>query len=61
MKILWSLLITVIPEIPQHIADAIERAMSINSNDRFATVEEFWQALEPDTIVEEEPLPSIAR
>jgi serine/threonine protein kinase len=48
-----------IPEIPQHIADAIERAMSINSNDRFATVEEFWQALEPDSIVEEEPVPSI--
>jgi eukaryotic-like serine/threonine-protein kinase len=49
----------VIPEIPQHVADAIERAMSINSNDRFATVEEFWQALEPDAIVEEEPLPSM--
>ena len=50
---------TVISEIPQHIADAIERAMSINSNDRFATVEEFWQALEPDSIVEEEPVPSL--
>lgn len=49
----------VIAEIPQHIADAIERAMSINSNDRFATVEEFWQALEPDSIGEEEPLPSM--
>jgi serine/threonine protein kinase len=49
-----------IPEIPQHIADAIERAMAINSDDRFATVEEFWQALEPDSIAEEEPvLPSV--
>ncbi len=45
-----------IPEIPQHIADAIERAMAINSSDRFATVEEFWQALEPASIEEEEPL-----
>ncbi len=49
----------VITEIPQHIADAIERAMSINSNDRFATVEEFWQALEPDSIIEEDPMPSL--
>jgi eukaryotic-like serine/threonine-protein kinase len=48
----------VVPEIPQHVADAIERAMSINSNDRFATVEEFWQALEPDAIAEEEPAPA---
>ncbi len=44
------------PEIPQHVADAIERAMAINSNDRFATIEEFWQALEPDFIIEEEPV-----
>ncbi len=44
-----------IPEIPQHVADAIERAMAINSADRFATVEEFWQALEPVSLLEEEP------
>lgn len=43
------------PEIPQYIADAIERAMAINSSDRFATIEEFWQALKPDAIAEEEP------
>jgi eukaryotic-like serine/threonine-protein kinase len=43
-----------LPEIPQHIADAIERAMAINSNDRFATVEEFWEALEPASIEKEE-------
>lgn len=48
-----------IPEIPQHIADAIERAMAINSNDRFATVEEFWQALAPDAIAEEDPAPAV--
>lgn len=33
------------PDIPWAIAMAIERAMSISSNDRFATVEEFWQEL----------------
>jgi len=40
------------PHIPQHIADAIYRAMAINSNDRFATVEEFWQVLNAQPIVE---------
>lgn len=34
-----------LPSIPQHIADAIHRALAVNSNDRFATVDEFWQAL----------------
>src|SRR6266566_2605007 len=33
------------PDVPWAIAMAIERAMSISSNDRFATVEEFWQEL----------------
>jgi hypothetical protein len=30
---------------PQHISDAIQRAMDMNNESRFATVEEFWQAL----------------
>jgi eukaryotic-like serine/threonine-protein kinase len=34
-----------IPQVPQYLADAITHAMAINSNDRFASVEEFWQAL----------------
>src|SRR5437763_4992437 len=33
------------PAVPKAVAAAIERAMSISSNDRFATVEEFWQEL----------------
>jgi len=33
------------PDVPWAIAMTIERAMSISSNDRFATVEEFWQEL----------------
>jgi eukaryotic-like serine/threonine-protein kinase len=36
------------PDIPQHIADAIHRALSINSNDRFSTVERLWQAFETE-------------
>jgi serine/threonine protein kinase len=35
----------VVPEVPWAIATAIERAMSISSDDRFTTVEEFWQEL----------------
>jgi serine/threonine protein kinase len=34
------------PNIPQDIAQPIHRALAINSNDRFSSVEEFWQAFE---------------
>ncbi len=33
------------PHVPIHIATAIHRALSIKSSDRFATVEQFWQAV----------------
>ena len=36
---------TLVPAISQHVADTIQKAMAINSQDRFATVEEFWQTL----------------
>ena len=39
-----------VPALAQHIAIAIHRALAINSNDRFATVEEFWQALNARSI-----------
>jgi serine/threonine protein kinase len=35
----------VTPDVPWPVATAIEQAMSISSEDRFATVEEFWQEL----------------
>jgi serine/threonine protein kinase len=35
----------VAPDVPWAVAIAIEQAMSISSEDRFATVEEFWQVL----------------
>lgn len=31
--------------VPQHIADAIYRAMAVDMNDRFPTVQDFWQEL----------------
>ena len=36
---------TLVPAIPVAISDILQKAMSINSSDRFATVDEFWQAL----------------
>ncbi len=37
-----------VPAIPAPVAEAIQRAMSLKSNDRFPTVEEFHQALKAD-------------
>ena len=44
-----------VPDVPAHVSDAIHRAMAINSNDRFASVEEFWQALNAHPIEDEAP------
>ena len=38
-----------VPEVPRHIADAIQRAMSIGPNSRFNSVDEFWQAMNDQT------------
>ncbi len=35
----------VVPTIPTTVAQAIHRAMSINTHDRFSTMEQFWDAL----------------
>lgn len=40
------------PFVPEPIAVAIQRALSLNSNERFATVEQFWQALSSYKIAE---------
>jgi eukaryotic-like serine/threonine-protein kinase len=48
------------PDVPAHIADAIHHAMSINSNERFPTVEEFWQALNAQPISAQRALPAVA-
>ena len=45
-----------VPTIPLHISRAIERAMAIKMTHRFATVREFWQALQGESI----PQPSIS-
>lgn len=33
------------PDVPQHVINAIYRAMALDMNDRFPTVQEFWRAL----------------
>lgn len=43
------------PTLPVTSAQAIQRAMSINSEDRFETVEEFWQALTEHATTEHAP------
>jgi serine/threonine protein kinase len=44
------------PNVPQHISDAICKAMSINKNERFATVEEFWQAMNALPVEDDSPV-----
>src|SRR5260370_41352822 len=38
----------VVPAIPMHVADAVHRAMSLSSNDCFASAQQFEQALKTD-------------
>lgn len=40
---------TLVPTISSSVADVLRRAMAINSNDRFTSIEEFWQALQTCT------------
>jgi eukaryotic-like serine/threonine-protein kinase len=45
-----------VPAIPAHVAEAIQRAMSLNSSDRFPTAEQFTQALK-SALVQQPPEP----
>jgi len=48
-----------VPDIPPHIEQAVYHAMAIDSNDRFATVEDFWQALNAGPIPQPLPVPVV--
>ena len=48
-----------IPSLPMPVAQAIQRAMSIRSDDRFPTVVQFWQALNANANWQEPPAPTI--
>ncbi len=43
-----------VQDVPQDVSDAINCAMAVNSNDRFATVEEFWRILAAHHVENEE-------
>ena len=50
----------VAPDVPWAVAMAIERAMSISSAERFATVEEFWQEFASHAPRQQVPAPDLA-
>lgn len=50
---------TLMPTISLSVSDAIQHAMSIYKQDRFATVEAFWQALHADSKELQEPSPPL--
>ena len=37
---------SVVPAVPSHVAHAINRSMSLDVDERFSSIEEFWQALQ---------------
>jgi eukaryotic-like serine/threonine-protein kinase len=48
------------PNVPQHIADAIYRAMAVDINDRFLTVQDFWKELNAQPVEDyQSPVPVV--
>ena len=50
---------TVVPSIPIPIAEALQKAMAVNSNDRFATVGEMWEVMRSYPIEEPKTDPAV--
>lgn len=48
---------SLVPELPLPIAEAIERGMAISLNDRFPTMQAFWDALQPHKFLSTSPGP----
>ena len=48
-----------VPNIPDSVSEAIHRAMALASDDRFPTMEAFWQALQPQSFFALSPAPII--
>ncbi|HEU0001021.1 MAG TPA: serine/threonine-protein kinase [Ktedonobacteraceae bacterium] len=49
-----------LPAVPMSIVGIIQRAMSLNSDDRFETVEEFWQQLQAHAPQQQEQIPALS-
>lgn len=50
---------TLVPEIPLAVSDAIQRAMAIDSNERFPTMQAFWDAVQPQSFLSSSPQPIV--
>ncbi|HEX6484337.1 MAG TPA: serine/threonine-protein kinase [Ktedonobacteraceae bacterium] len=48
-----------VPDIPRHVEQAVYRAMALDGNDRFPTVEDFWQALNAEPTAQPLPVPVV--
>lgn len=48
------------PNVPQHVSNAIYRAMAVDKENRFPTVQEFWRALNAGAPEQDSVLPSAA-
>ncbi len=46
-----------VPSIPDTVAQTISRAMALDSEKRFPSIEAFWQALQPETFIATSPAP----
>ncbi|GAC1378210.1 MAG: hypothetical protein NVS4B7_08050 [Ktedonobacteraceae bacterium] len=44
----------IVPAISQQVSETIQKAMALHSNDRFATIEQFWQAFDAYSTLKEE-------
>lgn len=50
-----------VPTLPAAVGEVIQRALAVNSHDRFATVEDFWQALQACPVSAEESVEPLSR
>ena len=48
---------SIMPDIPSSVAQAIHRAMALASDERFPTMEAFWQVLQPESFFAPSPVP----
>ena len=48
-----------VPGIPKNVAETIHNAMALNSDDRFPTIEHFWQAFDAHATSQEIPIPPV--
>jgi eukaryotic-like serine/threonine-protein kinase len=48
-----------VPEVPLPVSQAIQRAMNINSDDRYETIGEFWQELKDYVTHQQEHIPRV--